>query len=94
MALNLRPPAANISFTDHEDWIPESPALRLEVYLEGQNEPEIRIPDGLFRLQVPRGRFNFVLEIQRSNTEKKRFLPRLQACWKYSCATTRKAPSS
>ena len=81
MALNLSLPADEVNFTDQEAWIPENPGLRLEVYLDDQAEPASRTPDGFFRLNVPGGRYNFVLECQRNNSEKKRFLPWLKVYW-------------
>jgi len=75
MALNLTLPTAQVSFDDQRDWISESRELRLEPYLEGEDP---QIPDAFFKLAVSDKKTNnFLLEIQRRNTEKKRFLPRL-----------------
>ncbi len=80
MALNLTLPTEQVSYNDEKDWITESPELRLEVYLDGEEKPRVQIPDSFFKLRVSgNGPKNFLLEGQRGNSEKKRFLPRLQA---------------
>lgn len=79
MALTLALPAGDVLFNDTEDWKPEGPDLRAEVVADG--EPVVIKPDAFFRLKVPGGRLNFLLECVRNNTERRHFLPRLKGYW-------------
>ena len=78
-ALTLALPNEEASFDDDLHWRPESKELRLEVLFEDREKPVVIVPDGFFQIRVKGGHYNYFLEVVRHNTERRRFLPKLQA---------------